>query len=779
MRRRHAADPDAAIAPTTLETGPSVRQHRRIAVRVWLSAARAGCLALVVIGGAIAAVALPGSAASAASRALKPAPGSNWTSQPAPSGLVGSAAGLRAVACPTQKRCWAVGSYVPDGSQPVALVERWNGSRWSVQPPPGPEVSGLSELNGITCPSPTDCVAVGEATPSGAVGRTLIERWNGSGWKVQPTQDVLDGYDFVLRAVACTSPGACVAVGYFSGQDAGKPHPLVETLGAGGWSQRTMPLPRGSRGASLESVSCPKPGVCEIVGDYLTGTRLAPVTHSFAARLAGRRLLRQQLRHGVAAAGSSLSGVSCTAVRHCQTFGVERATPVALSWNGQKWRLHRGSALAGFSAWLEGGIACTSAKNCSAVGDYTTLAGATRSVLERYNGHRWRGLPPAPAPGASGLALRGIGCTPAGDCAAVGAKIGGLGTSTLAERRHDRHWSFQRTPALVFTYPSSLNGVSCPSNGPCMAIGALNRSSPVSEVELGGGSSWTVDWTFPLRTASLVGVSCVSPAACLVVGDGATGAVAAAWDGSGWAASTPAPVAGAEQVVIRAVSCPAADDCLAVGDSVTDTVSAPLVESWNGSAWAVVPTPSVGIGGGSLSGISCATTTACTAVGTLGAGSGTTLAETWDGTSWSIVPTPALRGGGGGLSAVACPAAQDCIAVGSVGGGAGSMEPLAEIWNGSWWSIVPTPSPAGAGSLSDVSCTAATACTAVGTQGSSSARTLAEAWNGSRWSVQHTPSADDGTGLLSGVSCPAAGSCTAVGESVAMPTQTQLILTEG
>ena len=42
---------------------------------------------------------------------------------------------------------------------------------------------------------------------------------------------------------------------------------------------------------------------------------------------------------------------------------------------------------------------------------------------------------------------------------------------------------------------------------------------------------------------------------------------------------------------------------------------------------------------------------------------------------------------------------------------------LAEVWDGSTWTVQSTPNPTGAtsGSLYGVSCTSATACTAVGT----------------------------------------------------------------
>ncbi len=61
---------------------------------------------------------------------------------------------------------------------------------------------------------------------------------------------------------------------------------------------------------------------------------------------------------------------------------------------------------------------------------------------------------------------------------------------------------------------------------------------------------------------------------------------------------------------------------------------------------------------------------------------------------------------------------------------------LAELWDGTWWRIVPTPNPSPVSKLSGVSCPTPAACMAVGT---SQNRTLAERWDGSGWIIERTP----------------------------------------
>jgi hypothetical protein len=123
------------------------------------------------------------------------------------------------------------------------------------------------------------------------------------------------------------------------------------------------------------------------------------------------------------------------------------------------------------------------------------------------------------------------------------------------------------------------------------------------------------------------------------------------------------------------------------------------------------------------------------------------------------------------LSGASCTSTSACIAVGKyvtaiIGG---NPSALAEVWNGTSWSLksVPNPSEAKSSALSGVSCTSSSACTAVGTytNGSGTTVTLAEAWNGTSWSVQSTPNPAEATAsYLNGVSCTSSSACVAVGE---------------
>ncbi len=143
-----------------------------------------------------------------------------------------------------------------------------------------------------------------------------------------------------------------------------------------------------------------------------------------------------------------------------------------------------------------------------------------------------------------------------------------------------------------------------------------------------------------------------------------------------------------------------------------------------------------------LNGVSCASSTYCVAVGEiLIRGSEYTRPQIvmWNGTNWSLTPTP-KKSVDSGLASVSCISASDCVAVGEYDGGAGGpgYRTLSEVWNGTTWSIVPSPNKTTEDSgLDGVSCTSASNCVAVGwySYAQDTPLALIESWNGSAWSI--------------------------------------------
>jgi hypothetical protein len=144
-----------------------------------------------------------------------------------------------------------------------------------------------------------------------------------------------------------------------------------------------------------------------------------------------------------------------------------------------------------------------------------------------------------------------------------------------------------------------------------------------------------------------------------------------------------------------------------------------------------------------------------------------TVIERWDGSAWSIVPSPNV-GATSFLLGVAAPDATHAFAVGGRGPTSGMHNrTLAEQFDGTSWSVVSTPS-AGPGSsyLSGVSALAAEDAWAVGgrTRSSGHPEALAEHWDGVAWSIVLTPRIPHALNTgLSGVSAVSANDVWAVG----------------
>jgi hypothetical protein len=81
------------------------------------------------------------------------------------------------------------------------------------------------------------------------------------------------------------------------------------------------------------------------------------------------------------------------------------------------------------------------------------------------------------------------------------------------------------------------------------------------------------------------------------------------------------------------------------------------------------------------------------------------LIEHWDGTSWSVVPSPS-PGTNPALTGIAGSSAASVWAVGSdTPSGATAPQTLTEFWNGTSWAVVASSDPGDSGQLSSVSAT--------------------------------------------------------------------------
>jgi hypothetical protein len=180
-----------------------------------------------------------------------------------------------------------------------------------------------------------------------------------------------------------------------------------------------------------------------------------------------------------------------------------------------------------------------------------------------------------------------------------------------------------------------------------------------------------------------------------------------------------------------------------------------FAEHWNGTAWQVVRTPNTGSNFNSFYGLAAAGGDAW-AVGEYlnSAFQDRLLVETWNGSSWSIADTPQpgnVRDMGFGAAALST---HDVWVVGDQEGADRQFGTLAEHWDGTAWSVVPTPDPSATGNhLYAVDAVSSDDVWAVGQQLGAQApdQGLVEHWNGRSWSVVPLPASGSGNVLLDAV----------------------------
>jgi hypothetical protein len=707
-----------------------------------------------------------------------------WSSQSVPPQLVPSG-GLTGVSCPSAAGCAAVGAWKNPAGLTVPLAKARIGGQWINVPVPNPAGSPSSSLSAVSCTASGMCMAVGSYTNTLGKTVTLAEESVGTSRFIVATLNPAGASSSTLSGVSCPDPSDCVAVGHV--EISGGLSDLIERWNGSAWSIQTAPVPAGAVDPGFSAVSCSSARACTAVGsDVPDGGQGSSVGGTLAERWDGQTWSAQNTADPAGATSDGLSSVSCPSSTSCTTVGSfsvdgSPGLPLAEHWDGTAWTLQPTPGLpdpAVPSGELNG-VSCTSSTACVAVGQYENDPVGEAALIERWDGTSWTVQAAPNALGASvSYLLTAVSCTSSSACTAVGTYQGVPGpqdSPSLIENWNGTAWSAQRSPDPLGLAVSALSAVSCSSPSACAAVGG-------SLAERWNGSAWSIQPTAVLPgafTSDLSAVSCTSPTACIAAGGASdTSSVqitlAEVWNGTAWAVQ-PTPHASGVQAGFRGVSCTAANACTAVGFSfdTTSNTGGTLAERWNGTSWTVQATPSPGdLGSSVLSAVSCTSSTSCTAVGGDFIGSTeVTLAERWDGTSWTVQPTPNPASGPDGglaqLTGVSCTSSTVCTAVGSALSGQ-----LVERWNGTVWAIQTTPA---FGHLASVSCTTSTSCTAVGgssDNGSQSDAPVAEHWDGTSWTIQPTPTPPPaGGGQLNGASCTAGPICEAVGAGGSLPTQ--------
>lgn len=277
-------------------------------------------------------------------------------------------------------------------------------------------------------------------------------------------------------------------------------------------------------------------------------------------------------------------------------------------------------------------------------------------------------------------------------------------------------------------------------------------------IEHWNGSAWRVvaSPAAPLGDSNLSGVAAISPTDAWAVGStyndsnsNVTQPLIEHWNGSAWATvASPTVANGAHLSAVTALS---ATDIWAVGSGNNPKQS--LIEHWDGTVWKTIHSPNPGSGFDLLTGLAAVSTNDVWAVGIFsnennGIEIGEELFEHWNGTSWTVVQGQNAGVQGNTLSAIAAVSTRDVWAIGSSNNNSPVTDTLIEQWNGTSWSTIKGQNPGNeSNTLSAIVALSARDIWAVGSSSNAAsnntsnqqAQPLIEHWNGSIWSTVASP----------------------------------------
>jgi hypothetical protein len=224
---------------------------------------------------------------------------------------------LSGVSCPSTTSCFAVGHYF-DGSSTKTLVERWNGTNWSVIASPGSAAFGL-DLSRVSCASATSCLTVGFIA-GGTVFGALVEQWNGTSWSTVARPHVGDTFsDNILSDVSCLSSTSCYVAGHYSNPASAQA--AVEHWDGTKWTVATIPKPAGATDSTFYGLTCRSATNCTAVGHFGT----ASTARTLIERFNGTSWSIPTSPKPTNSTDSTLSDVACPSATNCYAVGAYNA----------------------------------------------------------------------------------------------------------------------------------------------------------------------------------------------------------------------------------------------------------------------------------------------------------------------------------------------------------------------------------------------------------------------------------------------------------------------
>jgi hypothetical protein len=460
-------------------------------------------------------------------------------------------------------------------AQPASAVTPLS-QGWTTTEAAVPAGSTDAAIDGVSCPAPGSCIAVGQYSDSSSYAYGVIETESGSTWtsltapqpagagtEADTNEDSELGNEecgviFSCTSVSCPTTTMCVAIGDYQ-DSSGTEYGLIETLSNGTWTPAAAPMPSDHATGSdqqieLISVQCTSVSSCVVVGGYsVAGGGEAPLLlgYSNGTWTAETGTLPSDADTGTSADGA-LVGLSCATSTACvavgeyaDTSGKQDALTEVLT--GTTWSnvvaplpSNTGTDGDGNLAAVLIGVSCAAPGVCTSVGEYNNTTGGTLPLIETLASGAWttqQGPDPSaavPAPSSDEPALASVSCPVSTWCVATGSYFDSAGhPHAVIDTFAGGAWSSKEAPepsAVVFTGTgtgSFLPEVQCPTVSFCQATGdySIGGSSIAGLIETYQGGSWSeLDAPTPSNVSPtshfdlVLNGSCSSPVTCGAVG---------------------------------------------------------------------------------------------------------------------------------------------------------------------------------------------------------------------------------------------------------------------
>jgi alpha-tubulin suppressor-like RCC1 family protein len=163
--------------------------------------------------------------------------------------LLGPSDTVTAISAASANNAWALVVGRPSRGSPNDLALHWNGTDWNLTKLAVPTAPGSSaSFSGVYDAGRGDAWVVGTVNLSTGHTRTLIERWNGTAWTIVASPDPAGGAfgNDSLTAVSGSGPGNIWAIGDdFQGTGGGDIQILLAHFNGTRWTAAPTPTPSG------------------------------------------------------------------------------------------------------------------------------------------------------------------------------------------------------------------------------------------------------------------------------------------------------------------------------------------------------------------------------------------------------------------------------------------------------------------------------------------------------------------------------------------------------